>query len=146
MTPDRRKSRTGRSASSRQGWDKKLYAEDPLYRHLSLLRKRWYRAANKERDNARRRRKAKDPDHRDKVRARRYGLSLQDYRAMLASQGNACAICKTSARPLCIDHCHATGKVRGLLCSKCNTGLGCYDDDPDLTQAATEYLRAAHGS
>ena len=130
--------------SSRGGWHKKLYAEDPFYRHLSLERRRANRAGRKDLENKRRRRRrGEDPDYRDKERARRYGLSLQDYRAILARQGNACAICKKPDVRLCIDHCHATGKVRGLLCDKCNMGLGNYNDDPSLMRAATAYLEAA---
>ena len=72
-----------------------------------------------------------------------YGLSLQDYRAMLERQGNICGICKTPGKPLCVDHCHATGKVRGLLCRDCNLGLGNYKDNPVFTRAATAYLEAA---
>ena len=132
------------SARDGSGSDDKPYANDPLYRHLSRVRARASEEARKEVRNARRcRRRASDPDCRDKERARRYGLKLEDYRAILARQGNACAICGQDGKPLCIDHCHASGKVRGLLCSKCNTGLGCYDDDPAKTDAATAYLKAA---
>jgi Recombination endonuclease VII len=131
--------------SPRATSDKTLYADDPLYRYLTLTRARSYRARRKQGDNARRRKRAMEPDVRDKERARRYGLSLQDYRAILARQGMACAICKRSDRPLCIDHCHATGKVRGFLCRKCNLGLGYYDDDPSLLRAATTYLEPARG-
>ena len=132
--------------SSRRDCDKNLYAQDPVYRDLGRARKRYERASRKAHVNAgRRRRWAADPDYRDKARARRYGLSLQELRAILARQGNACAICKTSGQPLCIDHCHATGRVRGLLCRKCNIGLGCHDDDPRRTRAATAYLEAWRG-
>ena len=131
--------------SSGRGWRKEL-GDDPLYRHLTAVRRRDYRAGRKETDNARRRRKrATDPDYRDKQRARRYGLTLEQFRAILARQGHACGICRRSDRPLCIDHNHATRKVRGLLCRKCNIGLGCYDDDPNFTRAATAYLEAARG-
>jgi hypothetical protein len=68
---------------------------------------------------------------------------LQDYRAILERQGNACGICKAPAKPLCIDHCHATGKVRGFLCRECNLGLGNYHDDPARMRAAAVYLEAA---
>jgi Recombination endonuclease VII len=142
--PGRQTSWTGRSVSPRGKWDKKLYAEDPFYRYLSLTRRRGHRTARKEFDNAhRRRRRATDADYRDKERARRYGLSLQDYRVILARQGNACAICKKSDKRLCIDHCHATGKVRGFLCRACNLGLGNYNDDPALMRAAMAYLEAS---
>jgi hypothetical protein len=61
---------------------------------------------------------------------------------MLARQGGACAICKQppTRRPLFVDHCHTTGKVRGLLCHGCNAALGFMRDDHTRTSAATEYL------
>jgi len=62
---------------------------------------------------------------------------------MLARQRGLCAICKKSGRPLLLDHCHSTGKVRGFLCAACNSGLGCYEDDPNIMRAATAYLEAA---
>jgi hypothetical protein len=62
---------------------------------------------------------------------------------MLERQGKVCGICKTPGKPLCVDHCHATGKVRGLLCRDCNLGLGNYKDNPIFTRAATAYLESA---
>jgi hypothetical protein len=83
------------------------------------------------------------PDYRDAERARRYGLSLADYRALQERQGHACAICRKVTRALCIDHCHVTGRVRGLLCRSCNSALGFCADDPRLLRAALAYLQAA---
>jgi hypothetical protein len=72
-----------------------------------------------------------------------YGLSLQDYRALLTTQGGVCAICrKKSPRALCVDHCHVTKKVRRLLCHRCNLGIGQFNDDPRLLRRAVTYLEA----
>jgi hypothetical protein len=110
--------------------------QDPFYLGLRLDVRKARQAARREIDNARRRRRrAADPDLRDKCRVQSYGLSLQDYRAMLERQGKVCGICKTPGKPLCVDHCHATGKVRGLLCRDCNLGLGNYKDNPVFTRA-----------
>jgi hypothetical protein len=118
--------------------------QDPFYLRLRLDVQKARRSARRKVDNSRRRlRWATDADFRDRHRARRYGLSLQDYRAILERQGNACAICKMPAKPLCVDHCHATGKVRGFLCRNCNLGLGNYNDNPDLHRAGAAYLEAA---
>lgn len=71
-------------------------------------------------------------------------MSVQDYEALMAQQGGACAICrKEPVGRLCVDHCHATGKVRGLLCATCNMGLGFYRDDEGLMRAAAAYLKSA---
>jgi Recombination endonuclease VII len=94
------------------------------------------------RNDRRRVRRALEPDYRDGERARRYGLSLADYRALQKRQGNACAICCKVTRVLCIDHCHVTGRVRGLLCRRCNSALGFYADDQRLLRAALAYLQA----
>lgn len=91
-------------------------------------------------NDRRRVRRALEPDYRDGERARRYGLSLADYRALQKRQGNACAICRKVVRVLCIDHCHVTG--RGLLCRRCNSALGFYADDQRLLRAALAYLQA----
>lgn len=59
-----------------------------------------------------------------KHRQRTYGLSPEEHDRMLAAQNGACAICKTIPSKFHVDHCHLTGRVRGLLCPACNTGVG----------------------
>lgn len=74
---------------------------------------------------------------------RLYGLALDDYEAMCRAQGGLCALCgkpNPGKRKLAVDHCHATGVVRALLCSPCNTGLGYFRDDVSLLRAAAGYL------
>lgn len=72
----------------------------------------------------------------------RYGISTDDYEAMLAKQRGACAICKSTSEALHVDHDHATGKVRGLLCGSCNRGIGCLGDDVVTLKAAVRYLQS----
>jgi hypothetical protein len=70
-------------------------------------------------------------------------MSMQDYEAMLARQKGACGICERPfglRRTPCIDHCHATKLVRGLLCGNCNVGLGFFDDNPVFAHKASAYL------
>lgn len=77
---------------------------------------------------------------RDNRLKRKYGIGLEDYEAMFASQSGACKICKSAEEDLVVDHCHETGIVRGLLCNSCNWGLGNFKDNPDLLDAAKDYL------
>lgn len=72
----------------------------------------------------------------------KFGIEMSDYRAMEASQGGACRICRRHS-PLHVDHCHKTGAVRGLLCMPCNTAIGQFGDDPDRMRAAASYVEAA---
>lgn len=71
-----------------------------------------------------------------------YGMSMQQYQDMLLKQGGVCAICggRGSRRHLDVDHCHATGRIRGLLCSDCNIMLGKAKDSLGTLRAALEYL------
>lgn len=93
------------------------------------------------------RRKANLAQHRgrDRVTAlrRSYGLTEDTYSEMLAAQDGGCAICgrPPSTRRLAVDHDHLTGEVRGLLCSRCNTALGLFEDASDRLDAAAHYLR-----
>lgn len=73
-------------------------------------------------------------------RLKKYGLTLSQWRKMLSKQGGVCAICGDGKANLVIDHCHTTGKVRGLLCSHCNTGLGCFKDRRSSLIYAVRYL------
>lgn len=81
---------------------------------------------------------------RDEKLRREFGISEAEYMKMLDAQGGVCAICKnseTGGRWLAVDHNHENGKVRGLLCQKCNTGIGLLSDSPTLIERALAYLR-----
>lgn len=73
---------------------------------------------------------------------RRYGITQEDFNKILEQQQGACAICDTGAgeKPWHVDHDHSTGRVRGILCHSCNTGLGNFKDDPEVLRKALEYL------
>ncbi len=74
---------------------------------------------------------------------KQYGLTLEQYNAMLAEQHGLCAICKKppTKRRLDVDHDHADGHVRQLLCERCNKGLGCFGDSLELLETAVRYMR-----
>jgi hypothetical protein len=69
-----------------------------------------------------------------------YGLSVEDYEKLLESQKGLCAICEDRMTVPCIDHDHASKKVRALLCRACNWGIGHLKDDPEVVRKALEYL------
>lgn len=76
---------------------------------------------------------------------RKYGITLEQFEAMLKDQGNACKICKTSTPggkgTFHVDHCHKTGVVRGLLCHHCNALLGHAKDQVTILEEAIRYLK-----
>ena len=83
---------------------------------------------------------------RDRQLQRLYGITAKDYDRLLAKQRGGCAICRrpcTSGRRLAVDHDHQTGKVRGLLCGKCNVAVGLMADDISRFVAAARYLHEA---
>lgn len=77
---------------------------------------------------------------------RKFKLSYEEYEKILAEQGGACAICRSSSpgNPriafFVVDHCHETGKIRGLLCHPCNVGLGYFKDNVDTIKSTLLYL------
>jgi Recombination endonuclease VII len=84
-----------------------------------------------------------------RAHARKYatGWSGEMFDMAWVAQGGCCAICRRPMQPtghkkdsVTADHCHATGQTRGLLCNKCNTGIGYFDDDPVRLQSARDYV------
>lgn len=132
-------------------------------KEVALAKQKLYRAANREIIAARRKKyKARNKEtiamkdkayhssvhgkqlRRDGWYRREYGITAKEYDIYLTAQNGACAICKTlyvSGKKLAVDHDHATGVVRGVLCTACNVGLGSFKDDPLRLEAAAIYLR-----
>lgn len=72
-----------------------------------------------------------------------YGLTIADWNKLYKAQNKSCAICRTkvnNGKRLAVDHNHKTGKVRGLLCTQCNQGIGKFRDDIVLLEKAINYL------
>jgi hypothetical protein len=72
-----------------------------------------------------------------------YGISTEQYEQLLETRGTRCPICGDKNESPNIDHCHKTGKVRGLLCGRCNTALGMLRDNPRACLRAAIYLQSA---
>lgn len=127
----------------------KARRRDARERPENKAKKRVYDAQRRQRPDIQDKKKAyrNTPEARAKAREgllrRQYGLTPAAYRALLAQQGGACAICEEkswgSHGPV-IDHDHATGKVRGILCSRCNVVLGRLRDDAGLAMRMASYL------
>lgn len=109
---------------------------------------RLYRAKNRERLSAQKKDWWKKNRQRVLIQYRcyRYGITAADVERMLKEQSGRCAVCRRPPRGkgrnsiLHIDHCHRSGKVRGLLCFNCNTGIGNLNDSPRLLKKALAYL------
>ena len=124
---------------AQQSEAKKRYRE----KNKKILREKSkaYREANREACIERAKRwQRNNPDKaRNAVYLRKYGISLDIYNEMLSKRDGRCDICK-EIKPLVVDHCHLNGEIRGLLCDRCNVGIGCLEDNPDRMIAAAEYL------
>lgn len=142
-------------------WDKLLdrYHSDPELREKRKEGMRLRAKANRAKIQEER---EKDPVEREKQRLwamgsnlkTNYGISLDQYRALYEAQGGKCRLCGVEksaikggrAHRLCVDHCHKTGHIRGLLCKSCNTALGAFQDDPIRLQKAIDYLNGGNRS
>ncbi len=120
-------------AVRREGARRRRLANPEAYREQQ---RRW-RETNREWFNERQRR------YQPQRRLAQYGLTQADYEGLLEQQENGCAICRIpfTEVPAHIDHCHQTGRVRGILCGPCNRALGLLEDSPELIQRALAYLQ-----
>lgn len=95
----------------------------------------------------------KNPESKKKFKGRMlkriYGITIEEFENMLKLQNNTCKICPTkhldNNKSLHVDHDHETGEIRGLLCDKCNRGLGYFKDNADFLESAIKYLNDYNG-
>lgn len=131
-TKHTRKPRTPEQREKHLAARRQKYASDEAFREARKLESRQHRI--------------KYPDRAFAADLKQYGLTPEQYTAIYDQQGGRCAICGSEAgdrisKRFHIDHCHATGVVRGLLCSSCNLGLGKFKDDVARLIRAVEYLQ-----
>lgn len=118
---------------------KKRYRSDPAKHAKELKGRRDARRRNPD--------KARLLDRQRNIKTI-FGLSEADYEYLMQKQGGVCAICgkpetarlRGKTKRLAIDHCHETGRIRGLLCSMCNRALGCFRNDIDILMKAASYV------
>lgn len=131
-------------------YKRKLYERNPkaLRRARRTSRAWWLRNREKVLAGQRKRYAANLRAERDRAYGYRlrakFGISIEQYLAMLRAQDSRCAICRTPQGEhvrLALDHCHASGKLRALLCSRCNTTLGSVEDSAELLDRMAAYLR-----
>jgi len=134
--------KAARMAANRRWKEKnreRLAAEQKAYREAHPGHAEQYR----NREESRRR-------HSELARPRhflyKYNITLDELYERMDAQNLRCAICGILRGPsLCVDHDHKTRKIRGLLCKKCNTGIGLLGDSADILERAAKYLRDAEG-
>ncbi|MEN8656250.1 endonuclease VII domain-containing protein [Streptomyces sp. 21So2-11] len=122
-------------------WNRKfcdIYCRGVAYGQINKEKAKQWRENNPER--------AASADLRNHLR-NKFGLTLEDYEAMLVVQDRRCKICLRTAgeadrcfKRLGVDHCHSTGKIRGLLCRSCNAAIGQLQDSPRIIKRAAAYL------
>lgn len=126
----------------------KVYMQEYTEKHRERLRvmskKRW---AEKGSDILAARRKYKSETYWANNLKYHYGITKETYLQMLSDQGESCGICKVSIgmlnKRLSVDHCHKTGRVRGLLCQNCNAALGQLRESEEITISLLDYIRRA---
>lgn len=131
----------GREKEYKREWQRNKCHSDPKYlKRQRLAHEKWLE---------------NNPDAKKKYKyvwdglRHRYGMTIEDYDKLFSKQEGKCAICKeefvkTKAHPrLSVDHNHKTGFIRGLLCHRCNIGLGAFRDNEDYLYNASEYIEAA---
>jgi glycerol-3-phosphate dehydrogenase len=112
---------TPEKRGSRNAYYGKKWRDDPAFRQRRLDSARWRHLR------------------------RKYGVTQERYEELLTAQEGRCAICRTDdpddiGLEWNVDHCHTTGRVRGLLCRRCNGGLGWFKDNPEALRAAADYV------
>jgi hypothetical protein len=155
-----RRLRQGRSPEENREYMSSYYAKNKERLDSQQRARRQDPEARARRNELRRARYAADPEYRQRCRAsavenptakreaklrRKYGIGSAEFDQLLSEQNGGCAICHAEvadsrAHQLHVDHCHTTGRVRGILCGPCNRGIGMFRDDPALLIKAAEYL------
>lgn len=107
----------------------------------------WRRANPEKVKKAWKKWESRNKENRRNKTLRAYGMTEKDYLVMFEHQRGVCKICfkPQTIKRLAVDHCHTTGKVRGLLCDTCNRGIGLFKEDKDIILSAYNYLKTKYG-
>lgn len=121
-----------------KAYDRERYAEDP--ERVLVVQRKWRKKNHQHVRHYSRQWWKQNPDA---LRQYRYGITPEEYHQMHSSQKGCCAICElpeSEVGKLHVDHDHENGVVRGLLCGKCNRGLGLLNDNAACLRRAAKYL------
>jgi hypothetical protein len=141
-----------RSAAARKRWLATPQGKAWMHAYNRSEKRKAYLARRKERPDVKAKMKAWRDANRARLnfnlKARRYGISPDDLKKLFETRGESCEICQvvfTSSvkERRCVDHCHTTQLVRGVLCARCNAGLANLRDSPVICRAAADYLARA---
>lgn len=131
-----------KNPEKRKEHDKKAYLK---FKDKYKLNSRIWRQENPERYKELTRNRYKEtPEANRGYRLKyEYGISIEDYNTLLQKQEFLCAVCKLEKKPLIVEHCHKTGKIRGLACHKCNIAIG-FLEQKGMVKNITNYLQKSH--
>ncbi|WP_366940860.1 endonuclease VII domain-containing protein [uncultured Halomonas sp.] len=142
--PERKSHSRGMCRSCYDAW---LRERNPGYRKRQTEVSRKWARENPEKVKQARDRWRLDKENRRALQERRrlkeYGISPEEYRRRYDAQSGSCGICGEHQENLCVDHCHDSGAVRGLLCKQCNSAIGFLGDTEEGVNRALRYLRSA---
>ena len=127
---------------ARRAQDRARYQDDPERKAATKARAKAHYESNREEQIARKTAwNRANPAARRRVHLKaKYGITPEDYNSMYAEQEGRCGICRDAHSLLVVDHDHETGRIRGLLCRKCNAAIGQLKDDPALLWRALAWL------
>jgi hypothetical protein len=117
---------------------KKIYSNSDLKQKYNEYQKTY---AHKNKDNLKNYPSRSSEEWKKRNICRRYNITIEQYNLMLEQQMGLCKICNQQPKKICVDHCHKTGVVRGLLCGTCNTAIGLFKENIETLQNAIKYLQ-----
>lgn len=140
--PADRRARDQANADRRRAKEKERYETDPEFREKKRQASRAHYEKNKEQQIEKaRQRRLENPRVQWAHNLRsKYKITIEQWTEMLIAQSGRCAICLDPMLDPHVDHDHSTGRVRGLLCTNCNTGIGKFKDSPERLASAIRYL------
>ena len=127
--------------SKRHIWERNYYQKNK--EKIKARKTAWRKANPKKVKNAWKKWESNNKENRRNKTLKIYGITEKDYLIIFEKQKGVCKICNQPqiTKRLAVDHCHNTNKIRGLLCDRCNRGIGLFKDNPKTILSAYNYLQ-----